>query len=116
MYWPNGVPRVYAVNGPSIPLRTSDGRPKSEPELETGGESPQEKKGLIDNDYAVQDQQQSSADTANHTSNDGQWAQEPITGVCASRTGHMFATMTESSMAIWQTKVCLLVDSLGRMS
>ena len=101
MYWPNGVPRVYAVNGPSIP-------PPPEEVSESDNEGPQEKKSLIGGDYPLASEPgpSSSADTnAEANVNDAQWAEEPITGVCASRTGHMFATMTESSMAVWQTKV-----------
>lgn len=98
MYWPNGVPRVYAVNGPAIPLPSPDERPA------TGRESPQEHKSLVGNDYVAEEQ--SSSSNANVNNDDGQWAQEPIGGLCASRTGHMFATMTKSSIAIWQTKVC----------
>lgn len=33
------------------------------------------------------------------------WANEPIAGLCVSKNGLLFATMTKSSLAIWQTKV-----------
>lgn len=40
------------------------------------------------------------------------WAEEPITGLCVTRGGHIFATMTDSSIAVWQTRVCLSLSSL----
>lgn len=39
---------------------------------------------------------------------DDSWADEPIAGLCVARNGNLFATMTKSSIAIWQTKVCPL--------
>lgn len=88
MYWPNGVPRVYAVNGPGIPHVSSDEDPK--PESETSEEQP--KTSL-----------ESNGPDESRT-NPG-WADEAITGLCVTRNGHVFATMTESSIAVWQTRV-----------
>lgn len=88
MYWPNDVPRVYAVNGPGIPSALS------------GND------GAIDHESAAE--QKESVDRPDESSGlkPGSWADEPINGLCVSRSGHLFATMTESSIAIWQTKVC----------
>ena len=88
MYWPNGVPRVYAVNGPGIPSALS------------GND------GAIDHESVAE--QKESVDHADEGSGSkpGSWAGESINGLCVSRSGHLFATMTESSIAIWQTKVC----------
>lgn len=33
------------------------------------------------------------------------WENEAITGLSVPRGGHVFATMTESSIAVWQTRV-----------
>lgn len=35
-------------------------------------------------------------------------AQDPVLALRVSRTGHMFATITKTSITIWQTKVCPL--------
>lgn len=89
MYWPNGVPRVYAVNGPGIRL----------PNIHNGAS---DYGGRIshgeDGDHDAEDTEREKEADA--------WAEEPITGLCVSRSGHLFATMTETSIAIWQTKVC----------
>lgn len=95
MYWPNGVPRVYAVNGPGIPSALS------------------EEDGVIDHENVAE--QKGSVDRADEGSGSkpSLWADEPINGLCVSRSGHLFATMTESSIAIWQTKVCECSSALS---
>lgn len=91
MYWPNGVPRVYAINGPGI-------LPISNDELEEAEHGTSEEEQL-----------QSSQDaTGNPPRSDTTWANEAITGLCVSRSGHIFATMTDLSIAIWQTRVWIL--------
>lgn len=90
MYWPNGVPRVYAVNGPAIPFVPSDDI--EELDLER---SVEQRLSLNDNGP----KEPSRAEVA--------WADEAIDGICVSRSGHMFATMTATSIAVWQTRVCL---------
>lgn len=93
MYWPNGVPRVYAVNGPSIPPASSDDDTATESEgSRLQGEA-------VDNN-------------GSQSHKPSPWAEEPITGLCVTRGGHIFATMTDSSIAVWQTRVCLSLSSL----
>lgn len=93
MYWPNGVPRVYAVNGPGIPPALSD------------------EDRAVDHENESSPEQKESVDHADNgpESKPGLWADEPISGLCVSRSGHLFATMTDSSIAVWQTKVYLFV-------
>lgn len=88
MYWPNGVPRVYAVNGPGIPPALSDEDRAVDHENES---SPEQKESIDHGDGPG--------------SKTKLWADEPIGGLCVSRSGHLFATMTDSSIAVWQTKV-----------
>jgi hypothetical protein len=80
---------VYAVNGPNIPLSSSG----EFEELQDGVSDPKE--GM--SDESTQRARDGNTPTA--------WAEETINGLCVSRNGHLFATMTESSIAIWQTKV-----------
>lgn len=89
MYWPNGVPRVYAVNGPGIPFSLSGEDEAFEDEGSQDRELP--------SDEPTQRPRIDNRPTA--------WADEAIKGLCVSRSGHLFATMTESSIAVWQTKV-----------
>lgn len=88
MYWPHGVPRVYAINGPGIPYTVSDDEDSIgvenyvEPSLPLSDNAPKQPSGT-----------------------ESAWANEAIDGLCVSRTGHMFATMTHTSIALWQTRV-----------
>ena len=41
---------------------------------------------------------------------------EPIVALRLSRTGHLFAVITETTMTIWQTKVSLLARACGLLS
>lgn len=91
MYWPNGVPRVYAVNGPGIPFALSGEDEELRPRSSHNNDDPIESHGR---------RQPFSAKPA-------EWANEPIKGLCVSRSGHLFTTMTESSIAVWQTRVCI---------
>lgn len=89
MYWLNGIPRVYAVNGPSIPLTSPNYHDVSTDDLPEDERVQHETPGDLPGDE--------NPDTA--------WAEEVINDLCVSRNGHLFATMTESSISIWQTKV-----------
>jgi hypothetical protein len=100
MYWPHGVPRVYAVNGPDIAYISSDedrNIPHSPPVDGSDSVNTQDE-GEHDTE-----QQESQTDPSPGTS---KWEDEAIKGVCVSRSGQMFATMSESSIALWQTRVC----------
>lgn len=88
MYWPNGVPRVYAINGPGIQVTSHIDSEANEREIV------EEERSLTDHNDKGEGPETESA-----------WANEAITGLCISRTGHIFATMTDSSIAVWQTRV-----------
>ncbi|KAF9885969.1 hypothetical protein FE257_012144 [Aspergillus nanangensis] len=98
MYWPHGVPRAYAINGPKIPIASSDDA--ENPDLET---SVEQRLNLDDNAARQPSDTEESA-----------WADEPISGLCASRTGHLFATMTETSIALWQIRPTAVVAAVTR--
>jgi hypothetical protein len=116
MYWPNGVPRVYAVNGPNI-AHVSDevnreGTSNPLPEERSSTDPQEPKDGARERetpegqgDNLKPEQPPSEVDAS-------QWEQEAISGMCVSRSGHMFATITVSSISLWQTRVCLA----GRLS
>ena len=107
MYWPNGVPRVYAVNGPEIP------RDLPYDDSDTY-DSPQEQSELVNKDGSASNDEPKPSSSSPKDEH-GQRAQEAISGLCVSRSGHMFATMTESFVAIWQTRVWWLscLDWIG---
>ena len=110
MYWPHGVPRVYAVNGPDIAYTSID------EDRELLNTIPPNDSNAFDDDAEIRgsDDQHESAETQPHESQTkssldtgkSEWGDEAITGICVSRSGQMFATMSESSIALWQTRVC----------
>jgi hypothetical protein len=101
MYWPNGVPRVYAVNGPEIIPR------EEEDSGEDGAESDRQQRPDDGEGEATGHRHGTDSESgeAGRSEDPASWADEPITGLCVGRGGHLFATMTKSSLAIWQTKV-----------
>lgn len=110
MYWPHGVPRVYAVNGPDIVYCSSDDH--REPEntlLVTHESSPNDKdeiKGHCGQHGSPDNQPRESQTNSSPELGKSQWGDEAIKGICVSRSGLMFATISDSSIALWHTRVC----------
>lgn len=111
MYWPNGVPRVYAVNGPNIAQVSDDGSRQGTrgPSAEQRGSIGSRESGDELSDRASPDDQGDDLNPEEPTAQADapQWEQEAINGLCVSRSGHMFATITGSSISLWQTRVCV---------
>ncbi|KAL4976736.1 RIC1-domain-containing protein [Aspergillus desertorum] len=105
MYWPTGVPRVYAINGPGI----SAPLPDDSDDVTHEDSSPDQEQ--------VQPLNQSN-DSGLHSGVGAslEWAEEAIRGLTVSRNGHMFATMTDSSIAVWQTRPTAVVATFSRSS
>ncbi|CRL19646.1 Quinoprotein amine dehydrogenase, beta chain-like [Penicillium camemberti] len=118
MYWPHGVPRVYAVNGPDIAYASSD------EDREILNTTPTNERSTFDDivEARGEDGQHQSADTQTHESQNNsapdtsksEWGDESIKGICVSRSGQMFATMSESSIALWQTRPTAVVTAISR--
>lgn len=104
MYWPNGVPRVYAVNGPNIVVSEDRGPsdPPSTDQLNSVGEN-----NDTEEVAAPTNQSKDHNDRPTPHTETPKWEDEAINGLCVSRSGHMFATITESSISLWQTRVRL---------
>ncbi|KAK2795347.1 hypothetical protein FQN50_009738 [Emmonsiellopsis sp. PD_5] len=104
MYWPNGVPRVYAVNGPGIQL----------PEVHDDAQSHDD--GLQEDDEQVgfATRTERRAELGVNANDTEAWANEPIIGLCVSRSGHLFTTMTQTSIAVWQTRPTAVVAAVKR--
>ncbi|RDW76354.1 RIC1 family protein [Aspergillus mulundensis] len=105
MYWPNGVPRVYAINGPGIPAPLSDDADDA----------------VLEDSSSEQAQIQPLNQSNGSESHSGpgpsmQWADEIIRGLSVSRNGHVFATMTESAITVWQTRPTAVVAAFSRSS
>ncbi|KAJ5436799.1 Ribosome control protein 1 [Penicillium cf. griseofulvum] len=118
MYWPHGVPRVYAVNGPDIAYVSSG------EDRETLNTTPTNDRNTFDEDAAARgaDGQHESPDTQPHESQansppdtgKSEWGSEAIRDICVSRSGQMFATLSESSIALWQTRPTAVVTAITR--
>lgn len=108
MYWPHGVPRVYAVNGPDIAYVSSD-----EDRDIPNSSSIDATESLNTREDKSQHGIQHGQDTTDHESRTGRspdinkprWEDEAIKDVCVSRSGQIFATISESSIVLWQTRV-----------
>jgi hypothetical protein len=110
MYWPNGVPRVYAVNGPNIAYVPSDDDRDMQNSVSTHNPSSSDGNENTNGDRAQHESQDTQPNESRtvpspETGKSG-WGEEAIKGICVSRSGLMFATISESSIALWQTRVC----------
>lgn len=109
MYWPNGVPRVYAVNGPDIADVSYDVDRQHTPH------SPEPRSSIEDSNDGTDGPETPVGESEEPTPESvaekdiPKWENEAINGLCVSRSGHMFATLTESSISLWQTRVSFLV-------
>lgn len=87
-YWPISSPSVFAA--------TKENRPKNAHRSDDG---------------VAEDARAKANGDASETSEDKHFAEDHVSGeICAvevTRSGHMFATITRSTLTIWQTKVCL---------
>ncbi|KAJ6004255.1 hypothetical protein N7522_005900 [Penicillium canescens] len=115
MYWPHGVPRVYAVNGLDIPYVSSY------EDREIDASSTHDSTNPL-NDNENDEAQQGIPDTQRNEPGTepspdpgtSKWEDETIKGVCVSRAGQIFATMTETSIALWQTRPTAVVAAVTR--
>ncbi|KAJ5995460.1 hypothetical protein N7481_002437 [Penicillium waksmanii] len=113
MYWPNGVPRVYAVNGPNIVV--SEDREPSDPPP-TGQLNSIDENNDTEEVAAPTNQSKEHNDGTTPHTETPKWEDEAINGLCVSRSGHMFATITESSISLWQTRPTAVVAAIARSS
>ncbi|KAJ6036202.1 hypothetical protein N7540_000481 [Penicillium herquei] len=116
MYWPNGVPRVYAINGPDITEISYDEDRQQIPP------SPGQRSSLENSTDGTESSEAPASETNKpitepRTEKDHpKWENEAINGLCVSRSGHIFATITESSISLWQTRPTAVVAALVRSS
>jgi hypothetical protein len=102
-YWPISSPSIFAASKSTYtePTRVShDGL--QEAQSETGDETPEQGEGEVKESHDVQVSQK-------HVSR--QLVEDDINGnivaVRITRSGHMFATLTRTTLTVWQTKACL---------
>jgi hypothetical protein len=132
MYWPIGAPRIYAASNSrsqrdrilepdddaescdtteetgslaEAPKITTEGRAEDEHEATSGVSTPVTPMtpGIKPVEHDIRF---SSRLTGNETLLSGSAENEPLLTLRISRTGHLFAVITSTSLTIWQTKVC----------
>jgi hypothetical protein len=134
MYWPIGAPRIYAAsNSRSLGDRilepdddaesreTTDGSGSlvDTPSIATAGRAGDEDEGvstpltpMTPGIKPVEHEHRFVAGlTGNETILSGAAEKEPLLALRISRTGHLFAVITSTSLTIWQTKVCMQVEA-----
>ncbi|PQE25857.1 hypothetical protein CJF30_00000572 [Rutstroemia sp. NJR-2017a BBW] len=134
MYWPIGAPRIYAASSSAAPkdriVRNEDDIESPEntegsgslinaPSLDLEGK-PEDDQGIpsglstpvtpftpgikpVEHDSQTRDSNRSSLTDASYFSS-AQPEKESILALRISRTGHLFAVITATTLAIWQTK------------
>lgn len=143
MYWPIGAPRIYAAcNGNASKDRIHQFDDEAEAQHRNEGDSyinassnsnaGEDEDGLLATGHltpttphtpAIQPVEhfaQHRFSGSSH-SNENEAAirhaeKQPILSLRMSRTGHLFAVITETSMTIWQTKVCNTTNSAATLN
>lgn len=72
------------------------------------GETEQERADVTEQKESVRPRRQRTTDRSHDDDIHGE-----IIAVRVTRSGHMFATLTESTLTIWQTKACLQYCPIG---
>ncbi|KAJ5893902.1 hypothetical protein N7495_005593 [Penicillium taxi] len=114
MYWPNGVPRVYAANGPNIAHTSSHLNGKGAPDNFPQPQSSTESVNDGENSQILTNPDDHPTPEPSVETPAPRWEDEAINGLCVSRTGLMFATLTPSSISLWQTRPTAVVASIAR--
>ncbi|KAJ5336130.1 uncharacterized protein N7506_004152 [Penicillium brevicompactum] len=117
MYWPHGVPRVYAVNGPDIAYVSSDQDrdiPDTPPINDAESLNTRDDEGQNDIQHGQDTKSHESRTERSPDTSKPKWENEAIKSVCVSRSGQMFATISESSIVLWQTRPTAVVTAIAR--
>jgi hypothetical protein len=125
MYWPIGAPRVYAASKHELNTAISTDGADVEPGKQDavastngtatrGRDGEQERESDEEIDGKAQTEPDCDESDEQVLQNNGLLRRgsdsDPggeIVGLKLSRNGHMFATITQSTLTIWQTKVCI---------
>ncbi|KAK3053339.1 WD40 repeat protein [Extremus antarcticus] len=116
MYWPVGAPKVYALSKHATPRQkiteSHDGAESTEPSTSSHAEEQSE------SNRESQDTSQAGSITTNgktvSNGNDVVARESEIVDAKVSRGGGLFATITRSSVTIWQTKPTVALANVVR--
>jgi hypothetical protein len=115
-YWPISSPSVFAATKHTNPERTrvsndgiEDGVHEARRDAPNDGAQPQDQdagvaqgEGAVKEEGRARPQQPRASDQLLEDDIHGE-----IIAIRVTRSGHMFATLTQSTLTIWQTKACL---------
>lgn len=119
-YWPISSPSVFAATKETRPERLHASHDGAEPGTGQGGADDQTESSVADSEEQAESE---PSETGARTIEDRpveqqlkhkeheQLAEDDISGnivaIKVTRSGHMLATITRSTLTIWQTKACL---------
>lgn len=131
MYWPIGAPRIYAASNNKVePERTFELDDDAESRETTEGSGSLVDAGSVESEEKPEDsleppqtplspttpgikpvEHDSQNDLSTRHTDYGNSSfrsaeSEPLLALRISRTGHLFAVITSTSLTVWQTKVC----------
>jgi hypothetical protein len=114
-YWPISSPSVFAATKSTNVERSHDGTDRASQNGQDGASEAESTDGT-DDDTSVTDSEVSisvrTEQEPQQTGVLGQFAEEDVHGeiiaIRVTRSGQLFATLTQSTLTIWQTKVCFL--------
>lgn len=92
MYWPCGVPRIYAFRGPANTVSHEDPPTRLSRQSNGNIENKEKQAGLLSATKGLDEPDQASSS---------------VIDLKASRNDQIFTTITEVTLAVWQSRVCL---------
>lgn len=121
-YWPISSPSVFAATKHTNPARThvsDDGAGHKQPGQGQGGSDDGSQPQVEDESLTTEKSglEEKNGAQPRKTSGSAQLAEDDIHGeiiaIRVTRSGHMFATLTKSTLTIWQTKARCHYCSIG---
>ena len=104
MYWPIGAPKTYAASKHVIAARSTR-LVASNDGLDTTGGTKQDDGPLDTGAEEKQSSLHGQGSPAESSPGSGSSGSQDIVDVKIARGGHIFASITDSSLTVWQTKV-----------
>ena len=112
MYWPIGAPRSYEQQLPTKhAILSDDGYARSRSKSAEGKRTAKNENGDVPEGAEQGEEASQKVDAESYPEPDNEEAANKsddggIIGVRVSRVGSTFATITKTSLTVWQTKVC----------
>jgi hypothetical protein len=119
-YWPISSPSVFAATKSTNVERSHDGTDRASQNGQDDASEAESTDGTDDDTSVASSEESTSVRTEQEAQQTGvpeQFAEEDehgeIIAIRVTRSGQLFATLTQSTLTIWQTKVCSLLAYSG---